>query len=398
MKACWFILMLSIHIARPDTLDATTETMVQTIATATKHPFSKMSPAEMAKYLALKDAEFVVIQTLSCIAVFGNAVILAVIPRYANIGVPDVYMIALAVSDLCIGIFSSWKTLTWRYNKLSESMLTLSAHTYWLAFGLDAASSISASLFAMALSVDRCWALKFPLKHAQLWSVKKSKVFVAIVGLVSMSIGINYPLRFSVSLDNHGTGGLLISYPTTLGENKVLTIVSNYAEFVLRFAIPFVLMTVSNTWTLGAIWSSDRFRKKIDNSAKSALKAPRCLGITVGLVIIFFITQLLHAILLMDGMIFAYQHRGIFAMEAAFAFGNIFTKTNSVVNFFIYMAIGREFRRKNKEALVRIKEALSHSDLTIYLLHHANDYTCEKTLSVKHDCISVALEYKSNTM
>ncbi|ELT87835.1 hypothetical protein CAPTEDRAFT_205806, partial [Capitella teleta] len=172
MKACVCLCILIVsyqfHIARPDVSEATTETMMQTIATTTKHPYSKMSSAEMLKYHALKRAEFVVIQVLSFISVFGNAVILAVIPRYANIGVPDVYMIAMAVSDFCIGVISSWKSLTERYNQLSETMFTVSAYTYWSTIGLDAAASISASLFAMALSVDRCLALKFPLRHAQL--------------------------------------------------------------------------------------------------------------------------------------------------------------------------------------------------------------------------------------
>ncbi|ELT90744.1 hypothetical protein CAPTEDRAFT_208567, partial [Capitella teleta] len=165
-----------------------------------------------------------------------------------------------------------------------------------------------------------------------------------------------------VSLVNRASSGSLVSYPTALGENQVMTIVSNYAEFLLRFALPLLLMAVTNTWTLAAIWRSDRFRKKIDNSAKSALKAPRCLSITVGLVVIFFVTQLLRAALLVDGMIFSYQHRGTFAMESAFAIGDIFTKTNSVVNFFVYMAIGREFRRKVFQMIRIVRSSDSTSE------------------------------------
>jgi hypothetical protein len=60
------------------------------------------------------------------------------------------------------------------------------------------------------------------------------------------------------------------------------------------------------------------------------------LVITVGLVVIFFCTQLLYAAVLVDGMNFGIEHRGTFAMEVTVVVSNVLRKVNSVVNVFVY--------------------------------------------------------------
>ncbi|ELU06022.1 hypothetical protein CAPTEDRAFT_188543 [Capitella teleta] len=47
----------------------------------------------------------------------------------------------------------------------------------------------------MALSVDQFFALKFPMKHSEYWSVRKAKVLAIVVDLPSLCIGSTLPLR-----------------------------------------------------------------------------------------------------------------------------------------------------------------------------------------------------------
>lgn len=219
-------------------------------------------------------------------------------------------------------------------------------YTYWPVVGADVAASISASLIATALSVDRCLALNFPMKHPELWSTRKAKVLVTVVGVLSFVVGMNYPMRHKISKSNpFRTTTQVPSEATALGRQADFSKACKYVEFLLRFAIPIMVMTASNSWTLFAINRSDRFRREMDIETSSNVKTVKCLTITLGLVVIFFLTQLPKAAFLLDGMIFFYDHRGTLAFEIFVVASNLLTKANSVVNVFVYLALSSEFRR-----------------------------------------------------
>jgi hypothetical protein len=47
----------------------------------------------------------------------------------------------------------------------------------------------------------------------------------------------------------------------------------------------------------------------MDKELKKASTTPKCLGVTVGVVVIFFVTHLLHSAILIVQIVFGYKHR-----------------------------------------------------------------------------------------
>ncbi|ELT90187.1 hypothetical protein CAPTEDRAFT_190453 [Capitella teleta] len=310
-----------------------------------------LSPDQLSirKFLSelqgVKRVEFVAVLVIGTLAVLGNLVVIMVTARYKSIGIPQVYMASLAVCDLCIGIFSLWRVLADRLFRLSDGVYWFCSRTYFPVVGLDVASSITAALVAMALSVDRCFALKFPIKHVELWSVRRAKVLVVVTGMMSLLFGLNIPLRLTITDVVDPLVNQLPPMYTSIGFNGAFTQACNYIEFVFRFAVPLSVMMVSNTWTMSIIQKSDNFRRGLDKETRRAVKTPKCLTMTVGLVIIFFITQLPKAAFLFDAVMFFNKHRFTLAFETFAILSNILTKVNSIINIFVYLALNKEFRR-----------------------------------------------------
>ena len=94
------------------------------------HPRIKMTLEEAYKFLEWKSAGFWVLQALSWLAVLGNVIVIAVIPRYDKIGVPHVYMLGLGFCDLLIGVSNAWKGLAERLNYLSKTFYLFCSYTY----------------------------------------------------------------------------------------------------------------------------------------------------------------------------------------------------------------------------------------------------------------------------
>ncbi|ELU14878.1 hypothetical protein CAPTEDRAFT_212625 [Capitella teleta] len=292
-----------------------------------------------------KKVEFVATLVIGTLSVLGNLVVIKVTARYKSIGISQVYMASLAVCDFCIGIFSLWRVLADRLFNLSDGVYWFCSRTYFPVVGLDVAASITAGLIAMALSVDRCFALKFPMKHVELWSVRKAKVIVVVAGMMSLLIGLNIPLRLTITDVVDSVVNQLPPMYTPIGRNAAFTQVCNNIEFVFRFAIPLTVMMVSNTWTMSIIRKSDKFRRGLDTKTRCAVKTPKCLTMTVGLVIIFFMTNLPKAAFLFDSMIFFNKHRFTIAFETFGIASDVLAKFNSIVNIFVYLTLNREFRR-----------------------------------------------------
>ncbi|ELT94217.1 hypothetical protein CAPTEDRAFT_214160 [Capitella teleta] len=322
----------------------------------------------------LKDVEFVVTLILGSLAVASNILILVVTVHYKFIGIAQVYMTVLAICDLCIGIFSSWRLIADRVYYWSDGLFHFCAYTYWPVSGLEAGASTTASLIAMTLSVDRCFACKYPVKHAEVCSVRKAKVLSVVVGLLSFVIGLNYPLRIKVIKRMSNELNMVPSVFTTLGQDPTFVKVSAYTEFFFRFAVPFAVMTVANTWTIAIIRKSDMFRRSMDKETRSAVNTPKCLTMTVGLVIIFFITQLPKAAFLLDSMIFSRAHRGTIPFETFVIFGNIFTRFNSVVNIFVYLSLNKEFRC----TLIKVLKVCKTTNVEISTMATASTQTKDK--------------------
>ncbi|ELT87951.1 hypothetical protein CAPTEDRAFT_199307 [Capitella teleta] len=351
LAAFYTVLFLSAHFHPLQMLETTSSYIAETTQSATSEPVQpsvdvRAARERMAAQLAtLVNIDFVVTLILGSLAIFGNIIILIVTAHYKCIGIAEVYMVGLAVCDLSIGISTSWRALADRVYTWSAGVYGFCALTYWPVGGVEIAASTTASLIAMALSIDRCFALRFPIKHSELSSVRKAKIITVVSGLISIIIGLNYPLRLTIIEEGISFLNIMPTKYTSLGEDAVFSKLCRYIEFFFRFAIPLSTMTFANTWTMAIIHKSDQFRKKIDKEARSTMNTPKCLTMTIGLVIIFIITQMLKAAFLLDQMIFHSAHRGIKAFEIFIIVGNLMTKFNSIVNIMVYLLLNTEFRR-----------------------------------------------------
>ncbi|ELT90989.1 hypothetical protein CAPTEDRAFT_196980 [Capitella teleta] len=363
LAAFYSLLFLSVHF-HPLQMNEMTSYIPETTDSATSKPVQPILDwveLLLAQLAILKDVEFIVTVTLGALALLGNIIVLIVTAHYKSIGIAEVYMVGLAVCDLSIGIFSSWRAISDRVYTWSTGAFQFCALTYWPAVGLEVAASTTASLIAMALSIDRCLALRFPIKHSELCSVSKAKMLALASGLLSVIIGLNYPVRLFVPDEGTSYLNVMPTEYTLLGEDPVFSKLCRYVEFFFRFAIPLSAMIVANTWTMTIIRKSDQFRKGMDREARSAMKTPKCLTMTIGLVIIFIITQMPKAAFLLDQMIFYSEHRGTGLFETFVIVGNLMTRFNSIVNIIVYLTLNREFRH----TLVKVLNVRKASDIEI---------------------------------
>ncbi|ELU15647.1 hypothetical protein CAPTEDRAFT_187122 [Capitella teleta] len=344
-----FYLLLSAHfrpsIAYRTTTDQDSTVELQTFPDNIRPTFDPYQ-LWMQSLAKVKAIEFVVTLVIGTLGVIGNLLILVVTVHYNYIGIPQVYMATLAISDLCIAVFGLWRVLADNLYFLSDGVYWFCVHTYFPVIGLDAAASITASLTAMALSLDRYLALKYPMKHSEYWPVDKAKILTVTVGLISLIFGITYPLRYYISTTRTPGKNMLPPEWTSLGENQAFTKTSVCVEFFFRFALPVVVMAVTNTATMAIIHKSDKFRRSMSKYTQSTINTPKCLTMTVGIVIIFFITNLPKACFMMDFIIFQYSHSAQFNTSfITFAYGgNLLAKLNSIVNIIVYFTLDSEFR------------------------------------------------------
>ncbi|ELU07635.1 hypothetical protein CAPTEDRAFT_211676 [Capitella teleta] len=194
----------------------------------------------------------------------------------------------------------------------------------------------------MALSVDRFFALKFPMKHSKYWSARKAKVLAIIIGLVSLCIGSTFPLRYYISpsptLD---VGSAMPAMSHHLGLNEAFTMMCASCEILFLFAIPFSVMASTNTTTMVIMRKSDKFSRGLDKETHSTLKTPKHLSTTIGIVII---TQILKVVFLVN---MAIRHADNFNFLFNFLFRvsyfvcDILTQVNSTVNIFVYLTLNK---------------------------------------------------------
>jgi hypothetical protein len=177
-----------------------------------------------------------------------------------------------------------------------------------------------------------------PLKQKAICTVTKVRIVSVSVLVGSLIFGFSYALRFTVLPGRFGAYSVN-GARRYMGTVTWFTQACSFIEFILRFVLPLTTMMVSNTWTLAIIRKSDVFRRKCASSANEK-RSPKCLATTIGLVVVFFCTQLVH------GILFGRENRGTLFSETIFISGSVMTKANSIVNFFVYLILGREFRRE----------------------------------------------------
>jgi hypothetical protein len=221
-------------------------------------------------------------------------------------------------------------------------MRVICRFTYWPSVGMDAAASTTAALVATLLSIDRCIALQKPLRYSSLCTTKRAVTKSVCIAVLAVStICVSYPLRLAVNKDiGDDYSHILFHHNTQLGFNQTVKRAFSNIEFLLRFLIPLSILSISNTWTLVIMKKSSAAR----NAPKKTASKTKSLTLTVGLVVIFFVTQLPRASYLVHAMVVANMYRTLFYYELFILGGAFVAKLNSIVNIIVYCTLSKDFR------------------------------------------------------
>lgn len=313
---------------------------IEKLAASVSTSWSLADWITLNKYL---EVSFYVNIVIGGLAIASNTAILVAIGRIKVTSVPHVYMLGLAVCDMTIGICVAFRALSDKFIVQSYVVHKLSHYIYWPLVGVDTGASIGAALIAMALSLDRYIALKFPLQYARICSQVRA-TFISVSGIIfGLVCGINIPLRNKIKMISNQNHAASLHDVTELGQSVVFRTIFAHVEFYLRFGIPLVVMAFSNTATLIIIARRKHFKRSLGITPKIVM-SPKCLVTTIGLVVIFFFTQIPRAAYLLDSMIFGFNNRFTLELAIFSLAGQILAKINSVVNFFVYFFLWSGFK------------------------------------------------------
>lgn len=281
------------------------------------------------------------------LAMLGNVINIHVLVRMKISAVPHVYMVALAFCDWTIGFCITYRAIADEAILKSYEMHIISHYIYWPLAGLDASMCMAASLLAMTLSIDRCIALRFPLKYASICTLPRAKKLSAVCILLGLLIGIHYPLRLKLTMRMDVPHVALVHDFTALGSKDIVKNLCSNVEFLFSFGIPLPVMICSNILTLFLLKKVSKFRSSVTlNRTRKSHRTPKCLITTVGVIAIFFLTQIMWVVYLIDAMLFGNKHRFVIHYEVFIIVAKLIAKVNTVVNFFLYYLLWPEFKHQ----------------------------------------------------
>ncbi|ELU17057.1 hypothetical protein CAPTEDRAFT_213528 [Capitella teleta] len=305
----------------------------------------KVSAEQMRLFNRIKAIELTISDIANVFAIASNVAIMLIMQRHRTLSVPQVYMSALALCDFGVGVCAVYKSINDRTQCWPRLYRQICKYTYWTVFGFENSASMSAALIAMFLSIDRCIALRKPFRYHAWCKGRRAKVLSVVIITTNLIFSINYQFRLEVfddisqDLTRYG-----MSQYTEFGRNQIYKKMFTIYEFLLRIAIPLIVMTISTTWTLILIRRQNALRRSLATEAKEVPKI-KYLTSTVGVVVIFFITHLTRAIYLTDTLINGTKNRGTLITELINILGSFIARLNSIVNIFIYTIFDKEFRR-----------------------------------------------------
>ena len=289
-------------------------------------------------------------------SVTGNTLTLIILLRGNYNLSPYTYMTSLAACDLIGGIAVLFfgiianNNLLYNYAIIREMIF----HGTAAGFTIGMVVSVSASLLAMVLGIDRMIAVTFPL-HRHVWcTVRRARIISVIILIFSTFINIHTPFRVKYAWIRDPVHDILMPTPfyTVLGRNKQFNrAIINITLFV-RMLLPFSVMLTTNILTIRTLYKRRRNQKDLTAQAdgeKRGKKIP-CLASTIGVIVAFVFTHILRAAKYIEWSIELPQ--GSFIGEITTALSDVLAWSNSAVNFFIYIALNKRFRREIQKLFI----------------------------------------------
>ncbi|ELU03764.1 hypothetical protein CAPTEDRAFT_192332 [Capitella teleta] len=258
---------------------------------------------------------------------------------------PHVYMIALAMCNFIAGICIIGNTMMVNKQLLRQHQwlreMTTRAHLpcYYVRYTLDNA----ATYLLNALSLDRLLAIRHPM-HRVLWCTSRRAMICSVL-LLLLCVGINSHMlvRLHVVLVPDDLCDLPVISYTEIGQDRNINKITMYMRLILQQGIPLTMMVITNSWTIYEITKSIKFRKQ--NSDQGGQQGVQCLGMTLGVTIVFVITQIPATSYSLSVVINGTSVATSEAQGVAIVLSEIVRWCKTFVNFFVYLIIDKKFRR-----------------------------------------------------
>ena len=290
--------------------------------------------------------------TVCCIGIICNILSVIVLTRRVMNSSTYSYLSALAVCDTLALFFTLiLYSKDTSYPVQGELRWSPPAYVYLFPFVHPAAITfqVTSIWLTLAFTVDRYIMICHPFKAEKLCTVGRARK--VIIGLVIFGIAFNIPrfLEYKTdetlvpTYDNRVESRPVVAY-TSLGLNDVfLDLVHSYLYLIFVCGIPFVTLSVLNSFLIYAVHLSRKKGRQINAKEK---KRNDTTVMLIGVVVIFLICQ-----------VPALISRMVYAIDFTYATtsvpfhiinesGNFLVIINSAINIVPYYFFGKRFRKE----------------------------------------------------
>lgn len=289
----------------------------------------------------------VLVPIVVTVGVIGNLVTVVVLTRRRMRSSTNMYLTALAVSDLLYLIFMFSLSLEhypgfsgpdfrtyWEYNPFGR----------WFA---DATSSSSVWL-TVSFTVERYIAVCHPLRGKVLCTERRARAVIGCVFAACVLATATTPFEWQVTQKENGWG---ITY-SKLGNDETYQTVFYWFTSIMFIFLPLVLLGFFNSFLVRAVHQSQKQRFRMtqvdqhESSSSAQTQENRITIVLISVVVLFMVCQLPTAFILLYSAV--RTQRGPREDGILRGLGNIFNflvAIHSSCNFLLYCALSDKYRR-----------------------------------------------------
>ena len=217
-------------------------------------------------------------------------------------------------------------------------------------------ASLCSTLFIMSMTFDRFYSIIQPHKAASFNTVKRAKITVLCI--IILSIFCNIPHFFITSYD----GPLCLPFADVVVMSKWYSQFYYWFSFIIQFALPFVLLLAMNSVIIHTLRNRKILKETIEmnklDQGQGQNQGQRTKNTETQIFIILLLVTFTFLVLVTPAYIFFILNVTInfttspLLYSGYFLFSNAAQKmymTNYGINFFLYVISGKKFRTDLKK-------------------------------------------------
>ncbi|XP_071130680.1 FMRFamide receptor-like [Mytilus edulis] len=304
----------------------------------------------------------ILLPILAVVGILGNALTMVVLWRREMHSSTIILMRGLVVTDTGIIIVACVAmtpyTLAFYHPELRYFKNVIYPNIYMPCTFLVMSIQQCNVWITVATSVERYVSICHPFKASKWISKKKTKISLAIITIVSIIYNIPRCLAFKTKtpcVEGQSSGECFVLMTTEFGGSDFYHFYQLYLYTFLIYVIPLCSLLVLNLLIINELMRMRRRRAGMniqeDNEANLSL-------VLVLIVVVFLLCQTPGLLAQFDTLF------DPTVMIKYLAVSNFLFVTNSSVNFLIYTAVGRKFRKNLMKFFSRVFRGSSFSEIS----------------------------------